>query len=255
MPVLLVFDTSGERLAAGLVTDAGRWEHEGPGGAQASAALLPALHALMARAGVAWRDLDAIGFGQGPGAFTGLRTACAVAQGLAEGLACPVLPLDTLEAVALDAWRRAGRGRPERIGVAQDARMGEVYAATYDLDAVGASRVRSVPALWTPDALLEAWLAAMEAGPGATPPTRVAGSAVPVIAARPGVVAARAAGSLALDDVAWPSPPALLDLGLQRWAEGATVDAANARPAYVRDRVAQTTVEREARAAAANALR
>ncbi|MCU0773542.1 MAG: tRNA (adenosine(37)-N6)-threonylcarbamoyltransferase complex dimerization subunit type 1 TsaB [Ideonella sp.] len=244
MPVLLVFDTSGERLSAGLVTDHGRWLHEGPGGARASAGLVPALGQLVAEAGCTFRDLDAVGFGQGPGAFTGLRTACAVAQGLAEAVGRPVLPLDTLEAVALDAWRRAGAAQPARVWAVQDARMDEIYAGAYEVEAGGRSRPIQVPDLWTADSLSAVWSAPPASQASARWPMLIGGTAVAVCGERLRCATAR------FDPDAWPSPDALLDLALQRHAAGAARPAAAARPAYVRDRVALTTAEREARAAA-----
>jgi tRNA threonylcarbamoyladenosine biosynthesis protein TsaB len=249
MPVLLVFDTSGERLSAGLVTGHGRWRHEGPGGAHASAGLVPALRQLVADAGCSFRDLDALGFGQGPGAFTGLRTACAVAQGLAEAVGRPVLALDTLEAVALDTWRRASTAQPACVWAVQDARMGEVYAGAYEVDAGGRSRPIHPPDLWTAESLNAAWSAPPAADAPTPWPMLVGGSAVAVCGERLRGATAR------FDPDAWPSPDALLDLALQRHAAGAAMPAAAARPAYVRDRVALTTAEREARAATQGAAR
>ncbi|MDP1092203.1 tRNA (adenosine(37)-N6)-threonylcarbamoyltransferase complex dimerization subunit type 1 TsaB, partial [Klebsiella pneumoniae] len=88
--------SSTETMALALVTPGQTVVFEAAGGAQASARMLPEIRALLAAAGLALADLDAIAFGQGPGAFTGLRTACAVAQGLAFGLDNPVLAIDSL---------------------------------------------------------------------------------------------------------------------------------------------------------------
>jgi len=83
---VLALDTSTERLSIALGepgVPGSLWTHEGPGGAQASATLLPAIMDLLGQAGWRLDQLDAIAFGCGPGSFTGLRTACAVVQGLA----------------------------------------------------------------------------------------------------------------------------------------------------------------------------
>ena len=104
---LLAFDTSTERMSVavqvlrdGSITC---WQHEGEGGAQTSTHLIPSIQALMVQAALGFEELDAIVFGCGPGSFTGLRTACAVAQGLAWGAEVPVLPVDTLLVLAEQA--------------------------------------------------------------------------------------------------------------------------------------------------------
>src|SRR5436309_5629863 len=130
-PVLLAFDTSTEVMSLALLRAGSLSVREGEGGAQASMRLIPEALRLLSDAGCALRDVDAIAFGRGPGAFTGLRTACSVAQGLAFGAHKPVLPLDSLLLVAEDA--RAGAG-PQRVWAAIDARMDEVYAAHYAFD-------------------------------------------------------------------------------------------------------------------------
>jgi tRNA threonylcarbamoyladenosine biosynthesis protein TsaB len=104
---LLAFDTSTELISVAVMRAvagvAQIWQHTGAGGAQASSALIPVIEQLMAEAGLRFDELDAVAFGQGPGSFTGLRTACAVAQGLGFGAGRPVLPVDTLLAVAEEA--------------------------------------------------------------------------------------------------------------------------------------------------------
>ena len=107
-PTLLALDTATETLHLALLAKGATHVEQHAGGAQASASLIPAAQALLAAAGLSWSDLDAIAFGRGPGAFTGLRTAAAVAQGLAFGARKPVIAIDTLLAVAEDA-RQASR--------------------------------------------------------------------------------------------------------------------------------------------------
>ena len=79
---------------------------------------------LLEEAGLALGELDGIAFGRGPGSFTGLRVAAAIAQGFALSSAVPLLPVSSLVALAQGAWRT------ERVGnslICIDARMGEVY--------------------------------------------------------------------------------------------------------------------------------
>jgi tRNA threonylcarbamoyladenosine biosynthesis protein TsaB len=228
MTTLLAFDTATERMSIALAAGGTVWEHESAAGAHASAALIPAILALLSRAGVTLAHLDAIAFGRGPGAFTGLRTACSVAQGLAFGAGKPVLPVDTLLAVAEDA--RAGSA-PQRIWAVTDARMDEVYAAHYAWDGRRWATLVA-PMLATPAALTERWRA--------EPPQAVAGPALDAFADRLDTgPAQRCPQSL-------PHARALLAVAARHWDDGGGVDAALALPLYVRDKVAHTTAEREA---------
>jgi tRNA threonylcarbamoyladenosine biosynthesis protein TsaB len=245
---VLAFDTSTERLAVALQAGACALTRLAQGGAAASAALLPLVHTLLAEAGLTLRDVGTFAFGRGPGAFTGLRTACAVAQGLGFGLARPVLPIDSLLVVAEDARVQAAGGdmaMPFDVLVAMDARMDEVYAARYrwqpQAGAVGGGRwqVLQAPALYALPAL---------ADPALTTAPAAAGSALAAFGAR-----------LALPSACWrleaehDRAAALLRLAVAAAARGEGVDAADALPLYLRDSVALTTAERAAARAAAGA--
>lgn len=232
MTALLAFDTATEHMSIALAAGGRVFTHESGGGALASARLIPAVMALLEEARVALNHLDAIAFGRGPGAFTGLRTACSVAQGLAFGANKPVLPIDSLLAVAEDA--RAGDS-DHLVWVTMDARMDEIYAAQYRYCAAQ-WQVLDAPRLITPAALNERWLA--------EPPQRVAGNALPVFADR------LQAGAALLFPRALPRATAMLPLAQALWLQGGAVDAALALPHYLRDKVAQTTLEREAARAA-----
>ena len=249
-PCLLALDTSTDRLAAALQTPDGRWCVNEAGGALASARLVPLLMSLLADAGVSLAQVQAIAFGQGPGAFTGLRTACAVTQGLAFAGSTPVLAIDSLLIVAEDARAQAAAAGLPIDGdwwVAMDARMDEVYAAAYrytgaDSHAGADSPTRSggragwqlwlEPRLWTLPALVDRW--------AAVPPVRVAGNALAAFADR---LPARGART-------WPTcadrAAALLQLAVQAWHRGDCQPADQALPLYLRDKVAQTTAERQA---------
>ncbi len=105
--------------------------------------LMPMAEGLLAVAGLSFAELDLIGFGRGPGSFTGVRIATAMAQGVAIARDLPMLPVSSLECLAEGAWRRyrstGGRG-PVGIRAAIDARMGEIYRASYLVDQTGAWR-------------------------------------------------------------------------------------------------------------------
>jgi tRNA threonylcarbamoyladenosine biosynthesis protein TsaB len=227
-PVVLAFDTATERMSVAVGTRDAVFTHEAEGGAKASATLIASVLGLLERAGLALSDVDVVAFGRGPGAFTGLRTACSVAQGLAFGLDKPVIAIDTLMAVAEDA--RAG-ALAWQGWVAMDARMDEIYAGHYRFDA-GQWQVLKAPQLTTPQALAAVWQAA--------PPEHVAGNAVAAFGDR-----LPTAGATLLPD-ALPRAAAMLPLARRLWRDGAAVDAAQALPHYVRDKVAQTAAERDA---------
>ena len=242
---LLAIDSATERLALAAVDDgraqAGaalarthcRIEHlDLDGGAAASAQALPMLIALLQRVGWRFADLDAIAFGRGPGGFTGLRTACAVAQGLAYGQGVPVVPVDSLAIVAEDAARAAGLAPGALVWVAMDARMDEIYAGCYRDDGDAGWTPQVEPVLTTPEALHAAWRDA--------PPAFVAGSALHAFGERLQTGAARRAPDeqRRAASLGW-----LAAAGLAR---GDAVRADQALPVYLRDKVAQTTAEREA---------
>ena len=232
-PPLLAFDTATECTSIALAAHGRVWQHEGEGGARASAAFLPAVLALLDAAGVAVSDLDAIAFGRGPGAFTGLRVACSVAQGLAFGAGKPVLPIDTLLAIAEDARDDAAS---MQVWSVIDARIDEIYAAEYVFGPAGWA-VRTAPMLTTPDALNRLWRAAE--------PKVVAGNALGAFGDRLVTAGARRVPAAA------PRAVGMLRLAAALRAAGGAVDPALALPLYVRDKVAETTAERAARAAAA----
>ena len=197
-------------------------EDSAAGGAHASASLIPVLQSLLARAGLRVSDLDALVFGRGPGSFTGLRTACAVAQGFGFAGNVPVLGIDTLLAIAEEA--RALSGAP-RIVALLDARMHEVYAARFVHDGTAWKRDGEI-VLTRPQAL--------EVSPGWT----IAGNA----AASYGELLPQGAPRVE----ALPTAAAMLRIAPQLLAAGLAQDAARAMPVYIRDKVALTTEERAA---------
>jgi tRNA threonylcarbamoyladenosine biosynthesis protein TsaB len=258
--VLLALDTATEQLSVALVVQGRVFGAQGEGGAASSAQLLPTAERLLREAGLHWQDLNGIGFGQGPGAFTGLRTACSVAQGLAFGLDLPVWPLDTLQAVLEDACEQAAVGLAHAPGalawVLQDARMGEVYVALYQRQHHVSDPMQGPEqgATWTlqgevrvqPVAEIAAQLQGWTSD---SAPVLITGSAlqIPVLdralRSRPDDLAARC------HSVSGPSPRALARLMLQAHATRPGLLPEQAVPRYVRDKVALTVAERAAAAA------
>ena len=236
---LLAFDTSTDTLSIALAFEqAGKprlFEHSAAGGARASATLIPAILALLARADLRLTDLDAIVFGRGPGSFTGLRTACAVAQGLAFGAGVPVLAVDTLLALAEEVRHHHGASR---VVTLLDARMNEVYSAAYVYGDGGWQR-RGGFSLGRPEAL--AWPHGDDGDGWA-----LAGNAFTAYGDRLPAAARRIE--------ALPTAAALLRLAPALIAAGQAGPAAGALPLYIRDKVAQTTEERAAVRAAMEAL-
>jgi tRNA threonylcarbamoyladenosine biosynthesis protein TsaB len=231
----LAFDTSTDVLSIGVGVGDQLMLRTQAGGAQASASLIPAAMDMLAQAGVTLAQLDAIVFGRGPGSFTGLRTACAVAQGLAFGADIAVLPVDTLLALAEEARVQVGaQGAALTVLALLDARMDEVYSAAYQWDGGMKGGV------WQTQAALQVG-----------PPERVmlptgdavllAGNAFEAYGER--LPTARRVQAL-------PTAAALLRLAPGLMAAGQAVPAEQAMPLYIRDKVAQTTAEREAAKAA-----
>ena len=221
---LLAFDTSTDTLSVAVRHGDRVLVHSGAGGAQASATLIPLIRRLLAEAGLSLGELDAIAFGRGPGSFTGLRTACAVAQGLGFGAGVPLLPVDTLLAVAEEARHRFGA---QRVVAVLDARMDQIYAARYDFDAPHGTTAEAE--LLAPEALAvpDGWV--------------LAGNAFVAYGARLPAVDRHAV---------LPTAEALLRLAPALLVAGGAVAPADAWPLYVRDKVAQTTDERAALKAA-----
>jgi len=216
---LLAFDTSTETMFIAVTNGQQTWQHMAEGGAKTSAALIPAIMALLKEADLTLQQLDAIVFGRGPGSFTGLRTACSVAQGLAFGAGgIQVLPINTLLAVAEEARFISGKvANVTQIQAILDARMGEVYVASYAYQD-GVWQAKSDIKLCKADQLQ------VEAG------FSLAGNC--------------------LDEAnrtnALPTATAMLRLAPAMLAAGLGVAADQALPLYVRDKVAQTTAERAA---------
>ncbi len=246
---LLAFDTGTEVMSIAVChTRDGQvqqWQHTTNGGAKASTDLIPAILDLMQQAGLTLQVLDAICFGSGPGSFTGLRTACSVAQGLAFGAGVPVLAVDSLLAVAEEARHAALDAQATGVVTALlDARMDEMYCATFAFDAGRWTELRG-SALVQPEQLLRP----LSEPSTSDTPWLLAGNVFAVYGDR--VAALDPAAACARRITALPTASAMLRLAPALLVAGKAVAAQDALPSYIRDKVAKTTAERMAEKAAA----
>ncbi|MFC0667318.1 tRNA (adenosine(37)-N6)-threonylcarbamoyltransferase complex dimerization subunit type 1 TsaB [Azotobacter chroococcum] len=219
MTTLLALDTATEACSVALLHEGrvlGRCEVIPRVHAQR---VLPMVQELLGEAGIALSAVDAIAFGRGPGAFTGVRIAVGVVQGLAFALERPVLPVSNLALLAQRAHREQGVGQ---VAAAIDARMDEVYWGCYRLEA-GEMRLAGAEAVLPPEQVELPRLATGDwfgAGTGW------------VHARRMPVVPAAVGASLL------PDARDLLILAGFAWQRGEGVPAEQAQPIYLRDKVA-----------------
>ena len=238
---LLAFGTSTDWCCVGLLwRDAvGRLRCDAlaeRAGQEHSRRVLAMAGALLRGAGLELSAVEAIAFDAGPGSFTGLRIGCGIAQGLAFALGRPVVPVASLEALALQA-------DAETALVALDARMGEVYCAAYRVDRGGATALGPLRVL-APEEAASQLLAHL---PGREVHGVVAiGNA---FARQERLGSAVADRGVAIRNDPCPRADAIAAAGWRRLARGDVVDAARAAPLYVRDKVALDVDEqRRARA-------
>jgi len=224
---LLVLDTSTEWCSATLWLDGRIQARRVLAEQRHSSLLLPMVDDLLRESGLGLRQLDGIGYGAGPGSFTGLRIACAVTQGLAFGADLPVVGVSTLESIAEQA-------QADKVLTVLDARMAEVYWAAYQREEAG-WRAVSAPQLALPESVAipsgSDWVGA---GNG--------------FAALGAVLRPRLeAGLVRIDDTLMPDAAAMAPLAARAFERGEGLDAALAAPIYLRDKVALTVDERRAR--------
>lgn len=225
MPVMLILalETSTELGTCALWRDGEVLGRTCPPGRSHSETLLPLVRELFAEAGVGAGQLDAVAYGIGPGAFTGLRVACGAAQGVAVAAGLPLVGISSLECMAAES----GAGRALAL---LDARMGEVYAGAYVRQ--GGDWVLQGDIVVTPPAGVPL---PQESG------WQACGNALAAYAdLRQRLLVA---GIELVPDIL-PRAVMLARLAVPRFQRGEFCDAADAAPLYIRDKVAKTVAER-----------
>ena len=225
MSTLLALDTATEACSVALLHDGKVTSHYEVIPRLHAQKLLPMIKDLLAEAGVELSAVEAIAFGRGPGAFTGVRIAIGVVQGLAFALERPVLPISNLAVLAQRAHREHGA---TQVVSAIDARMDEVYWGCYREQA-GEMRLQGVEAVLPPEAA---------ALPGDASGDWFGAGTGWGYAERLNVK------PTALDAGMLPHAEDLLTLARFAWARGEAIRADDAQPVYLRDKVAATRAER-----------
>lgn len=221
MSKILALDTSTDACSVALLLNGEVQEDFRVIPRQHTKQLLPMVEALLASAEISVSQLDAIAFGRGPGSFAGIRIATGVTQGLAFAADLPVLPVSTLEALALSAYRLE---KADRVVAALDARMDEIYVATYHMiddmpQAIGVEQVCS-PSSFALEGE-ETYLGV--------------GSGWRYLEDMHGEVQQRLQVSA---DTYYPSAANILAIAERDFNQGITVAAEDALPVYLRDHVA-----------------
>lgn len=227
MRTILAIETSSDLASAALLHNGRLLARDSSGVQTHSQSVLPMVQQLLAEAGMPLSQCDAIAFGAGPGSFTGVRTACGVAQGLAFGADLPLVPVVTLQAMAQACRERCGA---DDVLVMLDARMEEVYWAQYRFD--NGWQTVSGPALAPAPAVAESGK------------TTACGNGLLAYAS------AFAGRDFAVCDGIVPHAAQVATLAQEELLAGHCIHARDAQPIYLRNKVALTTAERLAKAAA-----
>lgn len=223
---LLAIDTASERCSVALSVGEELRNRGRQSSREHAALLLPWVQELIDEAGIQLQDLDAIIFGRGPGSFTSLRIGIGVVQGLAWGADIPVVPISSLQCAAQLA---AGKG-VDKVIVALDARMGEVFCGRFVLNHSGIMQAEGDEQVCAPE------IAAALAQKGWIG----VGNGFERYAALQEV-------SSKLDSTltgTWPDATALIPLALDWLASNKPLPAALAQPVYLRDKVAEKPAPR-----------
>ncbi|GLK89044.1 tRNA (adenosine(37)-N6)-threonylcarbamoyltransferase complex dimerization subunit type 1 TsaB [Pseudomonas turukhanskensis] len=226
MSTLLALDTATEACSVALLHDGKVLSHYEVIPRLHAQRLLPMIKDLLAEGGIALSSVDGIAFGRGPGAFTGVRIAIGVVQGLAFALDRPVLPVSNLAVLAQRALREHGA---QQVASAIDARMDEVYWGCYRAEQ-GEMRLAGLEAVLPPEqANLPRDASGDWFGAGTGWGTFAPRIPVHVVGQEPNML---------------PHALDLLSLAQFAWARGEALPADQAQPVYLRDKVATPKADR-----------
>jgi tRNA threonylcarbamoyladenosine biosynthesis protein TsaB len=217
---LLGIETSGRVGSIALSVDGRVDARDVANAREQTERLLAVVDELLAGASIDVAQLDGIAFGRGPGSFTGLRVAAAVAQGLAAPTRLPLLPVSSLLCLAQRAWRSE---RVERSIACVDAHMGEIYWGEFEVRD-GVLRAAGPERLGAPADL------AVPSGPWAA----VGGG---FAAQREALAAVLAAAQRALPDLE-PAAEDLFPAAAEALAAGHITSPRDALPVYLREHTA-----------------
>ena len=235
LPNLLALDTSNQYCSIAVQAHGKILARHELSEQKHSAMILPMVRELLASADVTLTDLDAIVVGVGPGGFTGVRLAVAVAQGLAFAMNKPVLAHSSLEAMAVAAFVQGALD----VIVGMDARMKQVYWAHYQfID--GQLHTRTAPSLDDVAIFTEHIRVLQE-------PCAVVGNAHQAFAEVAQMCVQNNHVNIAEIDHSAPHAEHLLPVANVAWREGRAIPPEQLQPLYVRDKVAMTIAEREAK--------
>ncbi|WP_152659007.1 tRNA (adenosine(37)-N6)-threonylcarbamoyltransferase complex dimerization subunit type 1 TsaB [Arsukibacterium sp. MJ3] len=218
---LLALDTSTEACSVALLYQGNIMALDEVCPQQHSKRVLPMIDRLLAESGLSLHALDGIVFGRGPGSFTGVRIGVSVTQGLAFGADLPVFGISTLAAMAQAAVRLY---QASQIVAAIDARMAEVYLASYRCGTTGILQPLSSEQAIKPPQLAPIGLTGKVIAVGTGWQTY----ASELQRAQPAQIA---------NDILYPSAQDMLSLALPAFTQGLFVAAEHAQPVYVRDDV------------------
>ena len=219
---LLSIDTSGQIFSIAIHINDAIEAAEYPAGKINSEKILPEIKIMMSRLSIGFSDLEGVAFGAGPGSFTGVRVASGIAYGIAYSLNIPIEGVNTLAALATLEDNK-------HCISCIDARMSQLYIGAYEVNKGGLITL-SEPGLYDPDALPDINIKA----------ATIIGSGVSMYKNQLSEKYSHI--NLTVVEKEYSLAEAIAKLALPRMKKG--FDLMDAHPIYIRNKVAQTILER-----------